>query len=51
MLTDECRASTGIKIAEGNKVLEGNLPQYPFVHHKPHITWNRIQFTAWEVRD
>jgi hypothetical protein len=42
MIMDESRASGGIKIGRGNEVLEENLLQYPIVHHKPHMTWDRI---------
>jgi hypothetical protein len=35
---DECGAFGGMRIGRGTEVLGESLPQYYFVHHKPHMT-------------
>jgi hypothetical protein len=47
---DECGAVGGMRISE---VVGGDLPQYPFVHHKSHMICPGLESgpSRWEVVD
>jgi hypothetical protein len=40
-------------VAEDTEVPEENSPQYPFVHHKSHLTWTGLETRQprWEASD
>jgi hypothetical protein len=45
-MIDESGTSDGIEISRGKRSTRRKPAPIPFVHHEPHMTWDRTQVTG-----